>query len=68
MRNNQVTIQIERFGDQFPNGRQQIEVYYDSNNLYEALLSAMAQVLEEVRKQERIPSFGRLESETIEDK
>jgi hypothetical protein len=66
MRRNQVTLKIERFGDEFPIGRRQIEVYCDSNNLFEALMAATAQVLEEVRKYENVPSFGRLESETTE--
>lgn len=68
MRKNQVTIQIKRFGDQVPKGYhkeiQEISVYADSNNLSEALLTAMAQVLVEVRQYEEVPAFGRVESET----
>lgn len=60
MRRNQVTINIERFGDQvpknYPERTQRIEVYADSNNLYEALAAAFSGVLEEVRKYEDIPS------------
>ncbi|MBE6821576.1 MAG: hypothetical protein E7518_00485 [Ruminococcaceae bacterium] len=62
MRKNQVTIKIQRFGDQvpkdYPEDAQEILVYADSNNLYEALAAAFSGVLEEVRKYENIPSFG----------
>jgi hypothetical protein len=69
MRKNQVTIQIKRFGDQVPvgysKGIQEINVYTDSNNLFEALSAAFAQVLEEVRKYESVPGFGCMESTSV---
>ena len=41
MRKNQIEIKIRRFGDEVPdnygNDQQIIQVYVDSNNLYEAL-------------------------------
>ena len=66
MRKNQVSIKIERFGDQVPeklNGDSlEIEVYADANNIYEALAAAYGKVLEEITKYERLPSFGCAES------
>lgn len=65
MRKNQITIQVERFGDQVPErlrkqGADHIRfgVYCDSNNIYEALSGAFYQVLEELQKDEKLPSFG----------
>lgn len=72
MRKNQVTIKIERTGDQVPESfspdvetqyrQQKISVYADSNNLYEALCAAIQQVMTEIEKYENIPSFGCKES------
>lgn len=45
MRRNQVSIKVERFGDQASNGKHQIiEVYADSNNILEALTDAFSEV------------------------
>lgn len=66
MRKNQVSVKIERFGDQVPehlNGDSlEIEVYADANNIYEALAAAYGKVLEEITKYESLPSFGCAES------
>ena len=68
MRNNQVSIKIERFGDQVPeelNGRSlEIEVYADANNIYEALAAAYTKVMEEIQKYEKLPSFGCVTGDT----
>lgn len=62
MRKNQVSIKIERLGDQVPEhlngGSLEIEVYADSNNIYEALAAAYTKVMEEIQKYEKLPSFG----------
>lgn len=72
MRKNQVSITIQRFGDQvpknYPKHIQKIKVYADSNNLYEALAIATAQVLEEIKKYQEIPSFCRVDVETNENR
>jgi hypothetical protein len=68
MRKNQVSISIQRFGDQVPKGypesTQKIIVYADSNNLYEALAASYSEVIEELRKYEKVPSFGRVDVTT----
>lgn len=52
MRKNQVTIKIERFGDQVPEifnaDSIEINVYADSNNVYEALALAYREALEQI--------------------
>jgi len=66
MRKDQVSIRIERFGDEvpknYPEKTQRIQVYADANNLYEALVSACSAIIEEVRKYESVPSFGRVDA------
>lgn len=64
MRTNQVTIQIERFGDSAPDGadRQKITVYADANNLWEALAAATGKVYEIVKETEPLPYFGDLDA------
>lgn len=61
MRKNQVSIQIERFGDQVPEGypeaTQEIMVYADSNDLWEALAAAYCAVMDEIQKYENVRSF-----------
>lgn len=53
MRKNQVTIKIERFGDQVPEifkaNSLEINVYADSNDIYEALALAYKEVLEQIK-------------------
>ena len=65
MRSNQVEIKISRFGDAVPSNynddRQIIQVYADSNNLYEALSVAFSEVIKELQKYENVPSFGRVD-------
>lgn len=69
MRKNQITIKVERFGDQVPerlrelgNKSMRFNVYCDSNNIYEALAGAYAQVLDELQKDVDLPSFGARET------
>lgn len=67
MRKNQVTIKIQRFGEDVPDefkemGTQVMSIYCDGNNLYEALCGAFQQALNEVAKYNEFPSFGRKES------
>ncbi|MCU5043201.1 hypothetical protein PDQ31_27505 [Bacillus cereus] len=63
MRKNQVSIVIERFGDEAKNGqsKQTIRVYCDSNNIWEALTGACYEAVGEVIKGKNLPSFGRRE-------
>ena len=65
MRKNQVEIKVRRFGDEvpenFPEDKQVINVYADSNNLYEALLIAYSELMKEIQRYENIPSFGCVE-------
>lgn len=53
MRKNQVTIKIERFGDQVPEifnaNSLEINVYADSNNVYEALALAYQEALNQIK-------------------
>ena len=69
MRKNQVTIKIERFGDQAPKSleHQCFTVYCDSNNIYEALAGAYKSVLDEIEKTTPIPSFGARETHIIDE-
>lgn len=46
MRKNQVTVFIKRFDEKYPNGRQETEIYADSNDLFEALSAAFAKAAE----------------------
>jgi|GEM_PF-7016656 len=59
MRPNQVSVRIERFGDEIPGGYQEITVYADANNIYEALNVASLEVLQAIQATEALPSFGR---------
>lgn len=53
MRKNQVTIKIERFGDQVPEifkaDSLEINVYADSNNIYEALAAAYREAVKQIK-------------------
>ena len=47
MRKNQVNIVIDRFGDEASNGQhEQISIYADSNNIFEALIGAYSMAVE----------------------
>lgn len=49
MRKNQVTIVIDRFGDEASNEQhEQIAIYADNNNVYEALSGAYFMALEHI--------------------
>lgn len=62
MRSNQVEIKIRRFGDDVPlaynDDKQIINVYADSNNLFEALSVAYSEAIRKLQTYESIPSFG----------
>lgn len=60
MRNNQISITIERFGDEAKNGRksQKLRIYCDSNNVWEALTGAYHEATSEVLKTDPLPRFG----------
>lgn len=67
MRTNQITITVERFGDQAPESEdsskhQVFSVYCDSNNIYEALAGAYKSVIDEIEKSTKLPSFGARET------
>jgi len=61
MRKVQVSIQIQRFGVNAPNGQEQtIGVYADANNEYEALCAAFYEALDAIGATDgSLPSFGR---------
>lgn len=63
MRRNQISIHVERFGDQAPEGakKQSVSVYADANNIFEALAAAYYRLMEEIQKDQTVPSFGRIE-------
>lgn len=65
MRENQVTIKLERFGDKDKLGIKDLEinVYADSNNVYEALSAGYYEVLKQLQNEGSIelPTFGRRE-------
>lgn len=49
MRNNQITITIDRYNEQAEDGKhQQLRIYADSNNIYEALAGAYFLALDEL--------------------
>lgn len=49
MRKNQVNIVIDRFGDEATNGQhEQICIYADNNNIFEALAGAYSMALEHI--------------------
>lgn len=68
MRKNQVSILIDRFGDQVPKNyskdTQHVHVYADSNNVYEALSKAYCEAINLLGEYEDIPSFGRCDCTT----
>lgn len=59
MRKNQVSISIARFGDEAKNGnnKQSIRVYYDSNNIWEALSGAFNEAVSEILKAQNPPTL-----------
>lgn len=65
MRENQVTIKLERFGNKDKLGIDDLEinVYADSNNVYEALSAGYYEVLKQLQYEGKIdlPTFGRRE-------
>lgn len=67
MRRNQVTIKIERFGEDASNGKHQIiEVYANSNNIWEALVAANKEATNIITKNDKLPDFGVLSSSNRE--
>lgn len=65
MRKNQVSIYIQRFTSEAPEGavQQAIRVYADSNNIWEALAAANHEATQQIIKDQLLPSFGRAESD-----
>ncbi len=63
MRKNQLSLKVTRHGDQVPEGypqkQQIINIYSDSNNLYEAMMLLNAKLINVIEEWESIPSFGR---------
>ena len=61
MRTVQVSIKIQRFGPNAPNGKEQnLTVYADANNEYEALCAAFYEALDAIQATDNyLPSFGR---------
>lgn len=77
MRNNQVSINIQRFNDEVPANfkeandgatRARIYAYADSNNVYEALSAAYFQVLSIIAEYEDVPNFGRRDGSICDDR
>jgi hypothetical protein len=67
MRNNQVSIKVERFnGDEDNLGTKafSISAYADSNNLYESLAAANFEAMQQIQEKMavKLPTFGRRES------
>lgn len=61
MRNVQITMKIQRFGGNAPNGREQtIKVYADADNEHEALCAAFYEALDAFSATDDfLPAFGR---------
>ena len=60
MRKVQVTMKIERFYEAAPYGEhQEITVYADANNTYEAICAVFYEALDAIQAFELLPSFGR---------
>lgn len=69
MRRNQVTIKIERFGEEASNNHHQIiEVYADSNNIWEALAAANKEATNIIEKNTKLTYFGTVCSSSEEIK
>ena len=64
MRTVQVSINIQRFGPNAPDGkRQELNIYADANNEYEALCAAFYEALDAIQSTDGyLPSFGRRSS------
>lgn len=73
MRANQVSIKIQRFGEQVPEELAEYEnltisVYADSSNIYAALCGAFQEALDEVSKWQSTPQISRQETyDTVEN-
>lgn len=66
MRRNQVSITLERYGNQAPVGaaRQHVTAYADANEVWEALAAAFYKISQEIQRDQPLPSFGRVEGHT----
>ena len=66
MRNAQITIQLELFGALSGNqSAEQITVYADSNNIYEAISAGMQELFKALQENGRaLPEFGACEHRT----
>lgn len=60
MRKVQVNMKIERFEEAAPNGiHQEITIYADANNTYEAICAAFYEALDAIQTFEHLPLFGK---------
>lgn len=59
MRRNQITLKIERFGEDAPNGKyQKIEIYSDGNNIHETLSNINQLAIDTIERTSKIKRFG----------
>lgn len=59
MRSNQITLKIERFGEDAPNSNyQKIEIYSDGNNIYETLSNITQLAVDTISKTSKTKRFG----------
>ena len=68
MRKNQITITVVRYGDEIPKSVTEergeelryyrFSTYTDSNNVFEALAAANANILNQIKLDEDFPKFG----------
>lgn len=63
MRKVQISIKMELFGDQASDGNhEQLNVYADANNVWEAIAAGFHEVIETLKAHGReLPEFGRKE-------
>lgn len=67
MRKNQVSIYVQRFTSEAPEGavRQDINVYADANNVWEAIAAANYELSLRILQDQSLPGFGRAEANSI---
>lgn len=67
MRKNQVSIYVQRFSSEAPEGavRQDIHVYADAYNIWEAVAAANYELSRRILQDQSLPQFGRASSESI---
>lgn len=67
MRKNQVSIYVQRFTSEAPEGavRQDIHVYADAYNIWEAVAAANYELSSRILQDQSLPQFGRTNSGSI---